>query len=123
MNCSSDDAPGSPTEWDFALCAPHLIAAADFIDAFAARRTGFGVFLEKFDCFHGILVANMLFLFDFAALGANICFTHLAFPSSRQKPLTGGNRTGLREFFVNGYFFSISDFMLISPHLSIDIPY
>ena len=82
MDGAGDDPAGFPTERHFALCAPHLVAAANFEDALAARRAGFGIFLEEGGGFHVVLVANVALFFDFAALGTYLCFAHLAFPSS-----------------------------------------
>ncbi len=66
MDGTGDDTPGFPTERYFALRAPHLVAAADLEDTLAARRTRFGVLLEKGGGFHVVLVAYVVFALEFA---------------------------------------------------------
>ena len=66
MDSARDNPAGFPTERYFALRAPHLVTPADLEDTLAARRTRFGVLLEKGGGFHVVLVAYVVFALEFA---------------------------------------------------------
>ena len=119
MDGAGDDPAGFPTERHFASSAPHLVAAANLEDALAARRTGLRVFLEEGGGFHIVLVTNVILFFDLAALAADVCFAHLAFPSCRQETFAVGDGARLGEFGSNILLFSVMNVVLVLPDLLI----